>query len=1056
MKKFKLLSVLLCSMAVTLSSCVVANPVTTASPAPTTSKTSGSGSTSQPQAVVLTSISLSEVQTSYELGESFNAPIVTAHYSDKTSKNVTEKAKFVGFDLSRVGKQTVTVSYTENAVKKQLTYEIEVSLFGWDEQRAAIMRACLDDTVLPYIAGLWNMQYSTEGRIVRIYTQSYTPAEVIAVYVNAGMTYAGDDKYGDPNYTYPSTHGTVTANVYKSGNYTYVDATYERAFLSDWTAEDKEVMQTYLYDLILQHPEGLWGEVKCTNDVDVTTFTKDLITPQDVADTYTKNGYLVLLDQEGGYVFTKTAPSKEGETTMYVNGSIYVDATTGYVSITARASDTPTVSDTFYVTVDQSNPWVHDEIVLTVVRGNYYSDAVPEVDVSPAGAASYVNYDNGKFTYLINANSGKITFTVSLPDEGAKATVSVNVSTVGDWTAEQKAEQVTKLNGNILPFTPARWTVEDMGSTYFAVSSTDVTVDQVESVFDKDSRFTFEGSLAQGFDVYSYDDKHGVIYVGIYSTEAGEGEDYDTTHIQSYFQAHAWDSNDVQIINYKLYGFALPHPLGEWHLSVSEYDGSVIASTKDSRITINDVLDAFLSAGYLVHKQPGKERYAFTIAVSGGQAYLNGYIYMSGGLPQIAITIGTNPILEDTFEMSADSYLPRGGEVVTVTITRGSYYEGDTITLVPSAEGYVNIEDIGNDQFALTVISEEGGTVDVSAYINGEDSGVKITLTILAYDWLDEEKAILAEFFTKVVDYNMPCFGIGWTLTGDANHVLAQAEVTGVIENVAAMLSSSSDDMYAYDASTLYLLADGGIYLFAISEENGFTYVAVEFSANATDWSAADIQVFNDHLGVVPLFVEGVYSGWTYVDQYECVYTEYLNVSMADYAYACYSAGFNLYWGDSSHTWYSAQYALTFEYTLVVEIYQTSEAGCQLYAYVTYDQAYTEFPTTEVASLVSNMVGDEFSPVIVALEQEGAMFKISASTASYVVVVVKLADGDDVNAVIEAYASLLVANNYYYWSTYGYYLDPSIYVTGGTPAFLINFESIDTTANTFEIVFYKY
>ena len=1055
MKKFKLLSVFLCSMAVTLSSCVVANPVTTRSVPPTTSKTSGSGSTTQPQAVVLTSISLSEVQTSYELGESFNAPIVTAHYSDKTSKNVTEKAKISGYNLSQVGKQTVTVSYTENAVKKQLTYEIEVSLFGWDEQRAAIMRSCLDDTVLPYIAGLWNMQYSTEGRIVRIYTQSYTPAEVIAVYVNAGMTYAGDDKYGDPNYTYPSTHGIVTANIYKSGNYTYVDASYERAFLSDWTAEDKDVMQTYLYDLVLKHPNGLWGEVRCTNGVDVKTFTKDEgITPENVANTYSSNGYLVILDPQvqGGYIFTKTAPSKEGETTMYVNGSIYVDESTGYVTVSARAFDTPSVSDTFYATVDQSNPWVHDEVVITVTRGNYYSLAVPEVEVSPKGAASYIDYEDGKFTYLINANSGKITFTISLPDEGAKTTVSVNVSTVGDWTNEQKAEQRSKLNNNVLPFAPARWTVEDMGATYFAVSSTDVTVDQVESVFDKDSRFTFDGSTAEGVDIYSYDDKYGVVCVAIYSVEAGEGEDYDTTYIQSYFQAHTWDSNDLQIINYKLYGFALPHPLGEWHLSVSEYDGSVIASTKDSRITINDVLDAFLSAGYLVHKQPGKERYAFTVAVAGGQAYLNGYIYMSGGSPYIAITIGMDPILEDTFEMSADSYLPRGGEVVTVTITRGSYYEGDTITLVPSAEGYVDIEDIGNDQFALTVISQEGGTVDVSAYINGEDSGVKITLTILAYDWLDEEKAILAEFFTKVVDYNMPCFGIGWTLNGDASYVLAQAEVTGVIEDVAAMLSSSSDDMYAYDTSKLYLLADGGIYFFAINEENGFTYVAVEFVANATGWSAADNEVFSTYLGVAPLFVEGVYTGWTYVDQYECVFTEYLNVSMDGYAEACYSVGFDIYWGDSSHTWYSAQYALTFEYTLVVEIYPTSEAGCQLYAYVTYNQAYTEFPTTEVTSLVSDMVGGGFSPVIVALEQEGAMFKISDVTADYVVLVVKLADGDDVSAVVNAYANLLVSNSYYYYN--GYFYDPSIY-TGG-PNFVVSLTSIDTTANTFEIVFYKY
>lgn len=1051
MKKFKLLSVFLCSMAVTLSSCVVANPVTTTTPAPTTSKTSGSGSTTQPQAAVLQSISLSEVQTSYELGESFAKPIVTAHYSDKSSKNVTEKAFFTGYDLNRVGKQTVTVSYTENAVKKIETFKIEVSLFGWDSERAAIMRECLDDTVLPYIAGLWNMQYNPTYRMVRIYTQSYSPQEVIAVYENAGMTYIGDDEYGDPNYTYPSTHGTVTANVYKSGSSTYVDASYERALLSDWTAEDKEVMQTYLYDLVLQHPNGLWGEVRCLNGVDVTTYTKDDLTPENVAKTYSQNGYLVLLDQQGGYIFTKTAPSKEGETKMYVNGSIYVDAETGYLSISARASDTPEVSDTFYVTVDQSNPWVHDKVVLTVVRGNYYSDAVPEVSVSPAGAASYVDYDAGKFTYLINANSGKITFTVTLPDEGAKATVSVNVSTVGDWTSAQKAEQVTKLNGSILPFTPARWTVEDKGDTYFAVTTTDVTQAAVENTFLKDSRFSYEGSTSSGIEVYTYDDKYGVVAVGIYTEEAAEGEDYDSVHILSYFQQHAWDSEDVKIINAKLYGFALPHPLGEWHLAVSEYDGSVIASTQDSRITINDVIDAFLAEGYLVHKQPGKERFAFTVSVAGGQAFLNGYIYMSGGLPQIAITIGMDPILEDTFEMSADSYLPRGGDVVTVTITRGSYYEGDVVTLVPSAEGYVSIESIDDDHFAVTVISEEGGSVDISAYINGEDSGVKISLTILAYDWLDSEKEILAGFFTKVVDYNMPCFGIGWTLDGDTDVVVAQAEVTGVLENVAAMLVSSSESMYAYSDSSVYLLADGGIYLFSLSESEGFTYVSVSYVENATNWSNDDVELFSQYLGVAPWFYEGFYTGWQYLDNYQCLFTEYLNCSMIEYASACYSAGFSFSWGDSSYNWCVVKYDLTFEYTLVVEIYPTSEAGCQLRAYVKYHQAYYEFPTTEITTAVSEMVGGGFSPVIVPLAQEGAMFTIYDVTADYIVVVVKLADGDDINTVVNAYANLLISNSYFYYN--GYFYDPSTYTTD--PSFAIRFESADATNNTFEIVFYS-
>lgn len=1045
MKKFKLLSVFLCSMAVTLSSCVVANPVTTTTPAPTTSKTtSGSGSTTQPQSVVLQSISLSEVKTSYELGENFEKPIVTAHFSDKSSKNVTDKAKFSGFDSSKVGKQTINVDYTENAVKKSASFQIEVSIFGWDAETVANMRECLDDTVLPYIGSIWSFGFFPEDHAMAMISPNFSCAEVEAILLKAGMTYIGDDKYGDPLYTYPSTHGTVTVNVWLYQNqYARIDASYERAFLSDWTAEDKAVMKTYLYDLVLQHPNGLWGEVTCSNGVDVMTHTKDEITPENVAKTYTQNGYLVLLDQQGGYIFTKTAPSKEGTTTMYINGSIYVDGTTGYLTISARASDTPEVSDTFYVTVDQSNPWVHDEVVLTVVRGNYYSDAVPEVTVSPAGAASYLDYDAGKFTYLINANSGKITFTVELPEEGAKATVSVNVSTVGDWTNEQKAEQTVKLNGNILPFTPARWAAEDKGDTYFAVTTTDVTQDAVENTFVKDSRFSYEGSTSSGIEVYTYDDKYGVVAVGIYTEEAAEGEDYDSVHILSYFQQHAWDSADITILNKKLYGYNMPHPLGEWHLEVSDYDGTVIARTEDTRITINDVVDAFLAGGCLVKKESDKNRYSFSVYHAGG--YINGYIYMSNGLPCVALTIAFDPILDDTFELSADSYLPRGGDVVTVTVTRGSYYDGDEVTLKASTEGFVTIEDIGNDQFAVTVISEDAGSVDLTAYINGEDSGVSITLTILAYDWLDEEKAILAEMFTEAPTYNMPCFGIGWTLDGDATMVIAQVETTGVVEDVETLLLSSSDDMNVYKEGLLALLVDNGIYFFNVYESEGFTYVVVQFAANVNDWTDADYALFDTYLSsFAPICVPGYYSDWEYVSSMGAVAAECYNIDAYSYALIYYSYGFDLYYGDSSHTWFIAQYALTFEYTYNVIFYPTTDFGCELYVYITYEPAYDAFPADIITeNLREGLEDDTFEPVLVV--PTGEMYKV-VEYDGYFCVVVKVADDADVNEVASNYLTALVASDYYYYAYYDVYFDPTF-------SFYLQVTNINTSNNTFEIYF---
>ena len=52
---------------------------------------------------------------------------VTATYSDASTKDVTSKATFSGYDKSKTGDQTVTVSYTEGSVTKTANYNITVT-----------------------------------------------------------------------------------------------------------------------------------------------------------------------------------------------------------------------------------------------------------------------------------------------------------------------------------------------------------------------------------------------------------------------------------------------------------------------------------------------------------------------------------------------------------------------------------------------------------------------------------------------------------------------------------------------------------------------------------------------------------------------------------------------------------------------------------------------------------------------------------------------------------------------------------------------------------------
>ena len=83
----------------------------------------------KPVTVTLTSISLSGYyQTAFMEGATFNynGLVVTAHYSDNSSKEVTNYT-VSSPDMSILGTQEVTVSYTENNITKTASYSIEIN-----------------------------------------------------------------------------------------------------------------------------------------------------------------------------------------------------------------------------------------------------------------------------------------------------------------------------------------------------------------------------------------------------------------------------------------------------------------------------------------------------------------------------------------------------------------------------------------------------------------------------------------------------------------------------------------------------------------------------------------------------------------------------------------------------------------------------------------------------------------------------------------------------------------------------------------------------------------
>ncbi len=75
---------------------------------------------------VLTEISVENPQTEYEVGDAFVYPKVVAHYDDESSKYVTT-ATFTNDSTAVAGDFVVGVSYSENAITKETSYNITVS-----------------------------------------------------------------------------------------------------------------------------------------------------------------------------------------------------------------------------------------------------------------------------------------------------------------------------------------------------------------------------------------------------------------------------------------------------------------------------------------------------------------------------------------------------------------------------------------------------------------------------------------------------------------------------------------------------------------------------------------------------------------------------------------------------------------------------------------------------------------------------------------------------------------------------------------------------------------
>jgi len=103
----------------------------------------------------------SNVQTVFAINDTFNYTglVVTAHYSDSSSKTVTPTS-VSSPNMSTTGQKTVTVTYTESTISKTATYNITVSSNPTLTWTAPAINVFAGTTLTSANANSWNVTYN--------------------------------------------------------------------------------------------------------------------------------------------------------------------------------------------------------------------------------------------------------------------------------------------------------------------------------------------------------------------------------------------------------------------------------------------------------------------------------------------------------------------------------------------------------------------------------------------------------------------------------------------------------------------------------------------------------------------------------------------------------------------------------------------------------------------------------------------------------------------------------------------------------------------------------
>lgn len=418
-----------------------------------------------------------------------------------------------------------------------------------------------------------------------------------------------------------------------------------------------------------------------------------------------------------------------------------------------------------------------------------------------------------------------------------------------DWTDEQKAAMGAALDNLVLPYIPANWTVWSTTAFDFAVTTENLTAEEILAVYGATQGYSYLGKDSYQRDWYNVETTNGLAEVCIYQkseTQAAVGCGYYKG------TSGAWDAADVTAMQAALFGATIPHPSGVWYGPEinPQSELAFYSFNNDSNVTIASVAESFEAAGYLTTADPMATTPGDMIIsvlapnkYQGQNVYVVGYIYAGQDYP-VKIEAGVNlaPFVTDEYQLSASGLYFHQNDEVTLNLVKGNYfYDADQISVSP--ENAATLVSASGNSYVFS-LQAESGEVTFTATNRGRNASV--TVQVLApdvpTDWTDEIKNAMD---AKISNHRLPFAPGAWALVEQESFKIKSVKESASIDNIvtvfeAAGYSSDEDEgVYTLTYDDLY-----GLVTVVTYADEEFVYLEASYAIHA--WSAADIAEMED------------------------------------------------------------------------------------------------------------------------------------------------------------------------------------------------------------------